>query len=269
MYARAGQVWDKHANFTDFVRNTCLVFRERVRRGLLNTTRARRSYKQLFADFAFLMNEAHFVDEEMKLGPYEKVDFDSMVCTGLSISAQVQASIDYMRKGFELELYCVGELALYCSYMRHIYDFFNGNRQMHLQSLAGGRDLAQQLLNLHDLKNSSDKFNGIRRALNGTQKMAVDEFEVSRAMQQIFRGMEVLCTVLVELGVIKDVYAQYEEDAEDDDVQFQPVLGLPDCPVDSSQTTLIRENSYQQRLAYMKQLAYPRMKSFQEYRQDW
>jgi len=106
-----------------------------------------------------------------------------MVCTGLSISAQVQASIDYMRKGFELELYCVGELALYCSYMRHIYDFFNGNRHMHLQSLVGGRDQAQQLLNLHDLKNSSDKFNGMRRALNGTQKMAVDEFEVSRAMQ--------------------------------------------------------------------------------------
>ena len=224
MYPRAAKTWDKNSNFMEFVRNACLVFRERVRRCLVNTTRARRGYKQLFADYAFLLNEAQFVDEEAAL-PYEKMEFETMPCTGMSISTQAQATIDYMIKGFELELFCVGELAQYCSYMSHIYEFYGMNRQMHVWSLAGGRDIGQRIVNLHDLKNSSDKFNSIRASLNTTQKLAIDEFEVSRAMNVIFKGMEVLCIALLDLKIIKDVFTQYETDEHDDEGQPRPILG--------------------------------------------
>lgn len=45
LHPRAATHWDKHDGFMDFLRNTCLVFRERVRRCLVNATRARRGYK--------------------------------------------------------------------------------------------------------------------------------------------------------------------------------------------------------------------------------
>lgn len=268
LYPRAASNWDKNDAFMDFLRNTCLVFRERVRRCLVNTTRARRGYKQLFADFAYLLNEAQYVDEHVKLG-FEKLEFETMACTGISIATQAQALLDYMVKGFELELFCVGEAAQYCGYMSHVYDFYSMNRQMHVWSAAGGRDSGQRLVNLNDLKNSTDKFNSIRMALSTAQKLAIDEFEVSRAMNLIFKGMEVLCTALLDLKIIKDVFAQHEEDEKDEDGQPKPVLGMPPRPIDSSYTCRIRENSYHQRQSYVRTLSYPRVKSFEEYRSAW
>lgn len=76
------------------------------------------------------------------------MDFDLMVCTGMQISYQAQAIFDYMIKGFELELYCVGELGQYCGYMSSIYEFYSINRNMHvLNAVSGGRELAQRIVN--------------------------------------------------------------------------------------------------------------------------
>lgn len=253
----------------EFLHNTCLVFRERVRRCFFNKTRQRRGFKQLFADYSILLNQAQYVDEEIKLS-YEKMEFDIMVCTGMQITYQAQAIFDYMVKGFELELYCVGELSQYCGYMSHIYDFYSINRNMHVFGAAGGRDLAQRIVNLSDLKNSAERFNTTRKQLTFSQKIAVDEYEVSKAMKLIFKGMELLMAALIELKIVKDVFRQYEADEMDlEEGVAKPILGMPERPIDSRYTAKIRENSFHQRQLYLKSLAYSKVISFDEYVKEW
>ena len=81
---------------------------------------------------------------------------------------------------------------------------------MHVFSVVGSRDLAQRIVDHEDLRNSGDKFINARRQATFCQKVAVDEFEVSKAMKSVFKGMEFLMAALVELGVVKDVFRQYE-----------------------------------------------------------
>lgn len=45
-----------------------------------------------------------------------------------------------------------------------------------------------------------------RAQLPFSHKLAVDEFEVSKAMKSIFKGMELLMAALIELKIVKDVY---------------------------------------------------------------
>jgi len=46
--------------------------------------------------------------------------------------------------------------------------------------------------------------------MNEVQKMTVDEYEVSKAMQTIFKAMELLAYALIDLGVVADPMRQYD-----------------------------------------------------------
>lgn len=90
--------------------------------------------------------------------------------------------------------------------MSNIYELYQVNRNMHVFSLMGSRELAQRIVDHEDLKNSGEKFINARKQANFCMKVAVDEFEVSKAMKSIFKGMEFLMAALIELKVVKDVF---------------------------------------------------------------
>jgi hypothetical protein len=50
VYHICHKYWEKDQLFMDFIKKECIMFRECVRRYLLNKTRQRRAYKRFFLD---------------------------------------------------------------------------------------------------------------------------------------------------------------------------------------------------------------------------
>jgi hypothetical protein len=75
----------------------------------------------------------------------------------MTINLILQVQLDYLHKGFELELYALHELPMVFNYLRYIYQMLVYNRRPMFLGLV--EDLAKiNLINWEDLDNSAAKF---------------------------------------------------------------------------------------------------------------
>lgn len=86
-----------------------------------------------------------------------------------------------------------------------------------------------RFINFDHLAESNEWFCKARATLTQSQKLVIDQFEYSRGMFEICKGMFILTYCLIQQGVINDPVAQYGELAED-----------------------IRENNYDQRFEFFR-----------------
>ena len=78
--------WDKDQIFMDFIKKECIMFRECVRRYLLNKTRQRRAYKRFFLDCQILMEEANMTEEVMQSTYNIQMTFETAPCLSMAIN---------------------------------------------------------------------------------------------------------------------------------------------------------------------------------------
>jgi hypothetical protein len=85
------------------------MYREMAARYLKNKSYSRKSFKSFFRDINVLISEASYLDENLidKSSRYQEASTDCLV---MAISMHLESMVEYLIKGFGLELYYPAEL---------------------------------------------------------------------------------------------------------------------------------------------------------------
>lgn len=111
--------------------------RERVFRVLKNIVRQRRGYRRYFDDISVLMNEANFTDQNLQKGKGKQMMIENTCCLAMTIHLYLETQLEYLTKGFEIELLCNAELPEYFLYLSYVYEQVTNNRRQILIIMLG------------------------------------------------------------------------------------------------------------------------------------
>lgn len=88
---------------------------------LRNKARQRRAIPKYLDDFNILLNEANFVDEKILKKANNPARQGNTVALTVSINLIMNNFLDFINKGFELNLYSLQELPMVFAYSKYIY----------------------------------------------------------------------------------------------------------------------------------------------------
>lgn len=91
--------------------------------------RQRRAFKRYFEDISILIGEANYTDEKMLKERGKQMSFDTSPCLTMSIYLFLDTMLQFLHRGFELELYGLAEMPEYFNYLAFIYEMQTINRQ--------------------------------------------------------------------------------------------------------------------------------------------
>lgn len=107
--------------FKDFFNKYAIISREYIFKCLRNKARQRRIITKYFDDLGILLNEANGLDERILKKTGQQAKSGNTVALTMTINLLLSIYLDYLNKGFELELYSIPELPSVFNYLKFVY----------------------------------------------------------------------------------------------------------------------------------------------------
>jgi len=111
----------ENPNFNEFLYKYSIVTKELLINSLRSKARQRRCLSKVFEDLSIVLNEGNFADEKLLSTTNQNVKKNNTVGIALTVNMSVQCQINYLQKGFALDLYSLHELPMIFNYIRYCY----------------------------------------------------------------------------------------------------------------------------------------------------
>lgn len=126
--------------------------REFIYKAMRNKARQRRNIPKYYEDFSILFNDANAYDNITlsKIGQQPREG--NTVALTLVINLVLNASLELLNKGFELDLYGLHEHAMVYSQLKYLYQLLMMNRKSMILGMCGDAIQQKGYINLEDLE---------------------------------------------------------------------------------------------------------------------